>query len=258
MPPVSHGKVDGMFVGDRTQLPLRLLLSALILMSIHGQGQAQEIAVAQPEQGATFNEAFDRTAAVSGGVIVGIKLGDFRGNVDVTNIQLASDGKQPFCVRAVTSDGRFSSSNKYVVARAGGNRVRISPVTKAYAGILSNYQARDFAVEAFLANAGKCVSLNAIHIPQIGVAHRTPSVLTVLINGSSRTVTMTEPVSGQPAKCTPVEGTTRIAYDSECVIGVGSLLGKQATFNINLNDGFGDEKQTLTVALPMATEVGSK
>ncbi|NEK17158.1 hypothetical protein [Rhizobium leguminosarum] len=237
-----------------------LVLSGTIFAIIlPDESRSQEVADARPaDSGTTFNEAFDRTSAVSGGVIVGVKLGDFTGNVDVDNIQLGGNGDQTFCVRAVTSDGRFSSSNKYVATRAGATRLRISPVTKAYGDILSAYPAHDFAVEAFVAQSGACISHDAIHLPQIQADRRTSDKLIVLVNGNSRTVTMQNSKSLQAGKCTPVKGSTRIAYDSECVIEVGSFLGSVAVFNIGLDDGFAVEKQTLKVALPEATEVQSK
>lgn len=227
--------------------------------AVCGTGWSQEVANAEPtEPSDKFVEAFDPTSAVSGGVVVGVRLGEFDGNVDVDNIQLGAGGDQPFCVRAVTGDGRFSSTNKYMAAKAGAVRLRIQPITKAYAKILSAYPAGDLAVEAFFTESGECVSRDAIHLAQVQTSRRTSNVLAVLINASSRTVTMRDTKSGNEAKCTPVKSSTRIAYDNECAIDVSASLGKIAVFLIGLDDGFGVEEQKLKVSLPHETEAGAK
>src|SRR5262249_112960 len=144
---------------------------------------AQQVVEARPDPKADFNESFDPTAAVSGGVIVGTRLGEPTGKLAVGNIQLEATGETVLCVPALTRDGRFSSSNNYVFAGNPGqpaSRLRLSPVTRQFGPKLSQYEAGDFAVAAFVAKDSECMSKGALHLPQLAVPGLNPRRLTIM------------------------------------------------------------------------------
>ncbi|MGO7000461.1 hypothetical protein [Rhizobium leguminosarum] len=223
---------------------------AVVITAWGSNGLAQDIANAHP-QNAALDESFDPTAAVSGGVVVGLRIGEATGKLVVDNVQVVGASQSTVCVRAVTRDGRFSSNNKYVVQGASrAARLRLLPITTHYSKILSDYDSSDYALKVFAAAGNDCLPKDALNLPQIVPDASSRDVLTLLINSSSRRVSL-EDVPGAPAaRCNPISAGARIAFDHECRLDIAKLPSGPVKLTVDLDDGFAVEREDIRVALP--------
>ncbi len=208
---------------------------------------AQEVAVATP--GENFRESYDESAAVSGGVVVGLRLGDTSGKLDPENVRFAMTQKTLVCVRALTRDGRYSANNEYTITSTQtAKSVRISPVTRKHRAALSGYDGRDYALKVFEAKGSDCIPDGALHFPQLGTGANA-DVLTIMINASSRRVTLEAPAGAADVVCGAPAGGARIAFDQECRVNVRGVQDEAARFVIAMDDGFDTEKEPVLVSL---------
>lgn len=201
--------------------------------------------------GETFNESYDATSAVSGGVVAGVRLGAAVGKVALDNIRLAGGANGIVCVRTMTRDGRFNSDNRYRF-KDGEEQPSppLSPVTRRFAKALAAYDAGDFAVNAFTAVGEDCIINEAVHLPQIVGARTERAKLFLLVNSSSRATVLKGPGIAGEVLCEPVAQGARIAYDHECVADVAGLPEGEATFTISMDDGFAPDDVAVKVFLP--------
>ncbi|MCQ1571250.1 hypothetical protein NFO65_10895 [Neorhizobium galegae] len=208
---------------------------------------AQEVAVATP--GEDFRESYDESAPVSGGVVVGLRLGDTPGKLDPDNVRFAMTQKTLVCVRALTRDGRYSANNEYTITSTQtAKSVRIFPVTKIHAAALAGYDGRDYALKVFEAKGKDCIPENAVHFPQLGPRGNS-DVLTIMINASSRRVSLEAPAGATDIVCGAPAGGARIAFDQECRVNIHGIQDEVARFVIAMDDGFDTEKEPVLVSL---------
>ncbi len=232
----------------------RTLLFAAIsiaLSTLWGtNGVAEDVAIAYP-QTAALQESFDPTAAVSGGVVVGLRIGEPHGKLAVQDVQFVGTSQSTVCVRAVTRDGRFSSNNKYVI-KGNGNatRVRLLPITTQYSKALAKYDGSEYALSVFVASGNDCAPKGALLLPQVVPQSQSPDILTVLVNSSSRRVFLRGGSGTNESSCELIPDGARIAFDSECRLNIANLRPGPINLTIAMDDGFGVEEEKILVALP--------
>lgn len=230
---------------------LTLWILAALGESIYGQSVA-EITV----ESGKFKESYDSAVPVSGSTIVGVRLGEAKGNVTVGDTQLALVTAINICVRVVTRDGRFSANNIYKLSNplSDVDRVRLSPVTLNYAEVLSNYKLDDLAVSAFAARDGACLSSEAAFLPHLVSQQRPWRYLTILVNSSARYSVLLLEEKRKKVLCQRISQGPLIAYDQKCQINTALLSEGKNDFTLIMDDGFGEEVIHFTVMLPSTAQ----
>lgn len=240
------------FWGPRCIAPAMLkALCVLLALALHGSTFAlgQEVATAEPETAEDFKETFDQSAPVSGGIVVGLRLGDAVGKLDPGDVRFVSTQQTLVCVRALTRDGRFFSNNKYAVTnQQTAASVRLQPVTREHKSELAGYNGSDYALKVFEARGVDCLPTDALHLPQM-TSGPNLDTLTIMINASSRKVSLEAPVGARDIRCGYPPGGARIAFDQECSVNIAGIREGDARFTIAMDDGFATEKEVLLVSL---------
>lgn len=199
-----------------------------------------------------FKESYDPKVQVSGGAIVGIRLGNSHENIQIKDVRLPAFAGNKVCVRAVTQDGRFSSNNIY---KANGiippnSTVRISPVANIYAEQLSSYKMDAFALNAFVSAGENCAPEQALHLPQLLANPNNPQTLYVVINSGGRFSNITIVGSADKSLCSKVVDGARIAYDTICPCDVSKYKSTTVNMVVTMDDGFAEEKVAFKVLIP--------
>ncbi len=200
----------------------------------------------------SFKEHYDRSVPVSGGAIVGIRLGRHQGPISIDNILFPAFLGEELCVRSVTQDGRYSANNIYRPTKKihAGSLVKLAPVTLKYAGLLSSYSYDTFAVNAFLATDGRCDPNNATHIPLLDSDSEGFRKLSVFINASGRASQMRIGKYSTSVNCTPSSEGARIAYDTQCDMDLPPHVSDAVSVQILMDDGFDKEVLHFNIILP--------
>lgn len=203
---------------------LRLLAATSILLSgsLHAQSILEPVA-------SPFVERLTERVPVSGRTLVGLllipagqpHLGDglATGSLSVP-APLISRGSV-ICIRATTQDGRYSAENSFAVKRdiPKTGRADLAWPTQ-YASTLRTLSLSEVAA---IARSGSCIG-DAEVIPVIFGAEADSGILQALVNtrGAAITVALRDPETGRTlrrANCTRVSGTSRVAFDAQCLLG---------------------------------------
>lgn len=217
-----------------------------------------KIPVAKPLLNAKFNETYDRVPDTSlGSQLVGLRIGREVGAFDPHKVVVAlpPEHKAGFCVWTITTDGRFFSDNAFRVPadRFSSEWVRLSSITQDYGSILRDYQARDVAVRGYLPSKSGCAWRTAVHLPQLG--NRPDNLLTVMLNIGDQDATVELIREGvtlvERRKCEKSDGTTRFAFDTQCMLPLNNQSHGKAKLRIVVTDGFlGEVSEDWLVWLP--------
>lgn len=158
----------------------------------------------------------------------------------------ASGPSQPM---AVFSDNAF----RVPADRFSSEWVRLSSITQDYGSILRDYQARDVAVRGYLPSKSGCAWRTAVHLPQLG--NRPDNLLTVMLNIGDQDATVELIREGvtlvERRKCEKSDGTTRFAFDTQCMLPLNNQSHGKAKLRIVVTDGFlGEVSEDWLVWLP--------
>lgn len=198
----------------------------------------------------SFREMYDQAVPVSGSTVVGLRIGDAQGNVDTDDIRLPILSGESVCVRAVTQDGRFSSSNRYTsrLPVNDGTIGRLTPITLRYNNVLSDYSMDAFAMKAFIGRNGACNPEGSVHLPQI-LPHGSKRILSVLVNSSGRHALL-RVAGAKPIPCSKIKEGARIAFDRLCTADITAFRHGITDVTIILDDDFGEETTSIAVMIP--------
>ena len=144
--------------------------SSLLISLIPVSAKPRDFATATAE-GKRFNESFDDKAKVSGTPLAGVRFGRVSGKVKPTGtlIAMPEHALTHICVQSKTKDGRYNSFNPYKVNHSTlpQNIVLLEPITKSYSNELSEYDAKKFAIFAFVSKTLDCSGPMGVILPEI-------------------------------------------------------------------------------------------
>lgn len=230
---------------------LELLYIILFITAGCGPALSQNIVNLNVDS-SQFKENYDPIVPVSGGAIVGIRLGSTHETVNIDDIRLPGFSGNSVCVRTVTQDGRFSSNGVY---KASGKIpsdfiVRLSPVTIKYAKSLSQYRMDAFALNAFVSEDNKCAQDKALYLPELLINPENAQTLYITVNSGGRFCDIAIDGSDKINLCNKIATGARIAYDTACSCDISEYRSRIVNIIITMDDGFGKEKVPLKVLLP--------
>lgn len=248
-------------------LVLFISLSGIFILSstVHAQSyNFAALATPVEKDEEKFVEYVDPRPDVSGSPLVGIRLGEINGKINVDNVYIViplHKKELSICISNTTKDGRYFSENLYAITYLEENAsfARVRPFTVKESKNLKTYNAEDVAVLAFYEESGRCLTKDATYLPQIISSTKKPDNLKLQINSSARITkaflqlnTNDEPV---PIKgtCEAVCGNACLTFDTECTFSQLSVP-KAGKTNLKLvfDDGFGEDVHEFMLLLPFS------
>lgn len=231
-----------------------------LLWSATGRA-VSEVVPAHPHN---FHEAIDPRPDVSGSPIVGFRLGEARGSVDVDDIYIVIPSiPPPICIEATTQDGRFSAENLYLdddPSEKYGTFAKVKPFAQAKRtkNAVEEYPLAQLAIRAYQNKEGSCVAKDAVFLPQCLKPSSTAKSLFVQVNaGSSSTSAVLEYVDYRKkrvtgvGKCHPAAGNAHLTFNTICRFEPLRLdKPTKITVMIMLDDGFDEETFSTEVLIP--------
>jgi hypothetical protein len=199
----------------------RLLFGSTLLLgaTLHGQVLAQT--AQEPVLTGNVQEEFSERVKTSGTSLVGVMLGDPKGQSDVANLRALlprNHGGQQLCFLATTSDGIYHATGVLRAPAKSKGMMRVSPTGfPRYAKELAAYPSAAFA--GVMALSDDCVLKNATLIPVL-LGEPDPRILHVAVNTSHAPAVAAKihDHSGKVSadgRCEPADG-RRKAFDYSC------------------------------------------
>ena len=180
------------------QVSNRLMASSIVLLAvsityspIYAQDNISEavaVIVGDPKH---INENYDPIPDVSGTPLVGIRLGEKEGNIDVNQIEILipplETTEKYVCITNVTKDGRYSSENLYIIKSSKNDEktARVQPFS-GYKAELERYSSQDLAVQVFYSDTNACSAQNAVYLPQTVSNGSKIDTLFLMVNSRAR------------------------------------------------------------------------
>jgi hypothetical protein len=170
-----------------------------------------------------FSEQYSSNVPVSGRVIAGLMLSQSQ-SANIFSIYMPKSEKKFFCLRVLSRDGTYSSTNQYLLeSNTTGDFLQADYPTK-YADLLSKYSETELAV---LAYTGKC---EANKVTDILVSTRGSQAdskdAMILVSSGRSDVFLNIPlkVGGKKTiKCKRIEDGKRTGYDTSCKVNLSLL-----------------------------------
>lgn len=240
-----------MILAGRHVLALGAAMMAVALTCGSAALRAQDIVEAEPPE--PFHESYDPNANVSGGQLVGLRIGPSQ--QDPTGplfVSLATPATK-LCVSAISQDGRYLATNPFGVPTGGATpTVRISSISRQYVTELARYASDDIAIRMFVESGASCDPGEALNTPYAS-SPAGGNVLQVLANArafGARAKLEADGVLIADVRCERLGDDARIAYDTICRLPLPVADARTGQLTLLFNDGFSDTPYSYRVLIP--------